>query len=387
MSPRKLSILGSTGSIGVQALQVVDAFPGAFSIVGLSAGSNLTLFKHQLLTYKPQVACIRHESDLAELHAFIQSHHLQIDLFWGDDGLCTLATSTVDLLLVAIVGTASLKPTYRAIDKGIPIALACKEVLVSAGDLIMDLARKKKVPIIPVDSEHAALKQCLAGIQEDPAQIQRLILTASGGPFFKKPLAEFASITRANALAHPNWSMGAKISIDSATMMNKGLEVIEAHHLFNIPYEKLDVAIHPPSLVHSVVDFVDGTYLAQMGPPDMRFPIQYALFYPDKLPFPWPRPDLFEMGAIEFFKPDFQKFPLLKLAFDIGKLGSSLSAVMNAANEAAVGLFLAEKISFLDIFKIVEATTSKYSPLTNYTLEDILELDLITKRYVTQTYG
>ena len=342
---KDIIILGSTGSIGTQTLDVIHEFNDQFRLKGLSAGRNITLLREQIRTYQPDYVCIQAESD----YKLLKQEFPNTTLFYGTEGLNELAQLTCDLLVVAIVGTTALKATELGIKAGSPIGLACKEVLVTAGDIFMPLAKDLKVPIYPIDSEHAAIKQCLAGIDEDTKQISKLILTASGGPFFKTDPSVLPSITPEDALKHPNWDMGAKISIDSATLMNKGLEVIEAHHLFSVPYDQIDVVVHPTSIVHSMVEFTDGTVLAQMGSPDMRFPIQYALSYPEKWENPWPKTNLTECGALEFFKPNTSAFPLLKLAFDMGTQGGNAPAIMNAANESAVSLFLSKKIGFMDI--------------------------------------
>jgi len=290
------------------------------------------------------------------------------------------ASSDLDLLVVAVVGTAALMPTYLAIKKGITIGLACKEVLVAAGRIIMDLAEKHGVSILPIDSEHAAIKQCLAGIGEDRSQIEKLILTASGGPFWQKPKEEFSEISRESALMHPNWEMGAKITIDSATLLNKGLEVIEAHHLFGVAFEKIEVVIHPQSIVHSMVEFSDGTLLSQMGLPDMRFPIQYVLTYPEKCANDWPKTKVADLPDLQFRPPDTEKFPLLSLAFEVGKRGGSAPAVLNAANEAAVQLFLDEKIGFMDIPRLVRKYVDEVPHVDVPDIETIVSIDQQVKK-------
>ncbi len=373
---KRISILGSTGSIGIQTLQIVAAFPEKFSVVGLAAGQNIDLLKQQVLAFKPQAVSVREPLHFEEMTKFVQAHHLKTEVHTGAAGLVHIATLPQNqLLVVAIVGTASLLPTYKAIEKKIPIGLACKEILVSAGQLIMDLARKNNVPILPIDSEHAALKQCLSGIHEDPKQIYKLILTASGGPFRTFSVEQLQTVTKAQALNHPKWSMGPKITIDSSTLMNKGLEVIEAHHLFNIPYDSIDVVIHPQSIVHSAVEFVDGTVLAQMGMPDMRFPIQYVLTYPDKWSNPWPKMDLKTLGRLDFSSPNREVFPLLDFAYFCGKKGGTWSAVMNAANEAAVQLFLTDKLPYADIVKTVITVTQSFPHTAHPGLDDIVHID------------
>lgn len=375
-SIKSVSILGSTGSIGCQSLEVIRAFPERFRLVGLSAGSNIILLQEQVLIFRPQIICVLTQGDAERMRDFCSAHSLLTQVVWGDSGLLELSVfGDPDLLVVAIVGTAALMPTVHAIRQGISIGLACKEILVAAGDYVMALAREKGVSILPIDSEHAAIKQCLAGILEDEKQVSKLVLTASGGPFWNRSLETFSDITRGEALQHPNWTMGSKITIDSATMMNKGLEVIEAHHLFGIDYDRLDVIIHPTSIVHSLVEFSDGTFLAQMGLPDMRFPIQYVLTYPEKLPNPWPKMQLSELKVLAFHAPDFEKFPLLQMAFDAGRQGGAAPLVMNAANEVAVRLFLDEKIKFLDIANLVRDTVARLGQEQCPSFEDIVALD------------
>jgi 1-deoxy-D-xylulose-5-phosphate reductoisomerase len=383
---KKISILGSTGSIGTQTCDILREFPERFSLVGLTAGKNIELLKEQLLEFKPKFVSIARESDVNNLERFIKHNNLNTEVYFGDEGLETISTQKVDLLVVAIVGTASLWPTYRAIENKNPIALACKEVLVSAGNIITELAKEHNVPILPIDSEHAALKQCLASVDEDMSQVSKLILTASGGPFWNTPKETFESITPEKALKHPNWDMGAKITIDSATLMNKGLEVIEAHHFYNTPYDNIEVIIHPQSIIHSLVEFTDGTMLSQMGLPDMRFPIQYALTYPEKLDNPWPKTNLASSSPLEFFDPDYDKFPLLKAAFDCGRLGDFSCAVLNAANEAAVHLFLNKKIGFTDIFKTVLNAVEEAEQNTLPTIEDIIHIDAEIKSKLSYEY-
>ena len=364
---KTLCILGSTGSIGTQTLDIVREFPGRFTVSALSAGKNIGLLREQILEFKPKVVCVQSEDDVQAL----RDEFTGIEFLASDAGLIEIASIACDLTVVAIVGTTALKATEVAIRSGSTIGLACKEVLVTAGRLFMDLAAEHNVQILPIDSEHAAIKQCLAGINEDLNQINKLILTASGGPFFGRQKAELVKITPKDALKHPNWDMGAKITIDSATLMNKGLEVIEAHHLFQVPYSQIEVVVHPSSIVHSMVEFTDGTILAQLGSPDMRFPIQYALSYPEKLQNPWPKTDLTTCGPLAFFPPDTDAFPMLKLAFEVGQKGGNAPAVMNAANEAAVSLFLSERIGFTDIYRIVNEA------LSDSTFEENLSLDAL----------
>jgi len=384
-TPKKIAILGSTGSIGTQTLEVVSLFQDRFDVVALTCRHNTDLLIQQIKTFHPKFICVETGNDT--LKAICAETGTTI--LTGMDGLVHIAElKTLDLLIVAIVGTSALRPTYRAIQNGIPnLGLACKEVLVSAGDLMMAEAEKNNVNILPIDSEHAALKQCMASVQEDIQQVQKMILTASGGPFWDVEFNTYETITPAQALRHPNWTMGNKITIDSATMMNKGLEVMEAHHLFQIAYEKIEVLIHPQSIVHALVEFSDGNILSHMGLPDMRFPIQYVLNYPNKLAAPWPKTNLAKLPPLTFHDPDFQKFPLLKLAFEVGEKGGTAPAVLNAANEAAVHLFLKNKIGFLDIHRLVYQTVEQTPHHNSPTIDDILTLDQEIKDRVTQDHS
>lgn len=381
---KRISILGSTGSIGTQTLQIVNEFRHQFEVVALTAGSNIMLLKDQIAQFKPQIVGIRNESDRSEIEAFCKTASPQSQVISGMPGLLAAVELDLDIVVVAVVGTTSLLPTVAAINRRIPVALACKEVLVSAGHLVMDLARQLQVPIIPIDSEHAALKQCLAGINEDPSLFGKLILTASGGPFRETPSDRLANVTLKDALNHPKWKMGAKITVDSSTLMNKGLEVIEAHHLFNCPYDQIEVVVHPQSIIHSFVEYTDGSVIAQMGLPDMRFPIQYALTYPDKWQNPWPKVNFAQLGTLTFEAPDLVRFPLLRLAFDAGKSGGCLPAVMNAANEAAVGLFLQEKVSWRDLYPLISEAMDRFAGTPVDTIDQIVALDEQVKAEVTQ---
>lgn len=380
---KNISILGSTGSIGTQTLDVIRHFPESFTVIGLSAGKNIDLLQKQILEFSPKLVSVSSEHDALTLSKFITSHGLNTDVYWGSSGLLSIAEIPCDLLIVAIVGTTSLAPTYAAIQKGTAIGLACKEVLVAGGDLIMNEAKQRNVPILPVDSEHAAIFQCLEGYSSN--DIEKIILTASGGPFWDKNI-NFETITLKEALKHPNWSMGQKITIDSATLMNKGLEVIEAHHLFQIPYDQLEVIVHPQSIIHSLVEYKDGNTLAQLGSHDMRLPIQFVLTYPEKLTAPWPKMNLQNIQTLSFFKPDYKKFPLCKLAFEVGTLGSTYPVVLNAANEAAVYLFLQEKISFLDIERTIREKIETHTPLKKPTINDIIALDFEIKQKINEQH-
>ena len=384
MKQKNISILGSTGSIGKQTLDIVKHYPESYSIIGLSAGKNVTLLKNQILEFKPKVVSVTDEEDAIELDRFCNQHNLNIQIGFSHEGLETICHTQVDLLIVAIVGTTAIKPTYIAIKNHIPIALACKEVLVSAGDLITELAVKENVPIIPIDSEHAATQQCFS-TQSNNTIIESITLTASGGPFWTLPSNEFKTITKEKALQHPTWSMGNKISIDSATMVNKGLEIIEAHHLFNIEYNKLKVSIHRQSIIHALVEFIDGNILAHLSPTDMRFPIQYALDYPHKKPTKFKRLDIHKLSGLTFEEPDSKRFPLLDIAIEAGKRKGSYPAVFNAANEAIVSLFLQEKITFLDIHKKIETILNNFNHYTPKNIDDIITIDSTIKHDIFQT--
>jgi 1-deoxy-D-xylulose-5-phosphate reductoisomerase len=377
---KTLTLLGSTGSIGTQSLDIVRQFPNDFEIIALSAHSNLELLKTQINEFKPKYICISNEDYRKDLQEWTQSKNLKLTILTGPNGLIELAKIPVDLLVVSLVGTSGILPTYHAIQCGTSIALACKEVLVSAGSLIMSEAKKHKVSLVPIDSEHAAIKQCLQGIELN--HIEHITLTASGGPFRDLPLEKFKDITLEQALKHPNWSMGQKISVDSATMVNKGLEIIEAHHLFQIPYEKIQAIIHPQSMIHGIVEFIDGNVLAHISPTDMRFPIQYALFYPQKKDSPFKRFSFLESSELTFKQIDYKKFPLLKTAIECGKKGGSYPVIFNAANEAAVQLFLTKQIHFMQIESVIENQLEQFNHRPSLSLEEILEIDAQTKKDV-----
>ena len=383
---KSISILGSTGSIGTQTLDIVRLFPDQFNVVGLCAGNNIDLFKTQLLEFTPQFASIQSETHYNDLKTFISDNHLNTQLFYGHEGLSAIATVKQDLVIISLAGTIGIKPTFDAIQAGNHIGLACKEVLVSAGKLVMETLKKHKVSMLPIDSEHAALKQCL----DHPhsfQDIKKMTITASGGPFWDLPLAEFSSITLQRALNHPNWSMGKKISIDSSTFVNKGLEVIEAHHLFDIPFNNIDVVVHRQSVVHGMVEFIDGNTLAHLSSVDMRVPIQYCLFYPEKKPFNESSLSLTQLKQLDFFEPNHRRFPLLNLAYDVGKKGGSYPVVFNAANEAAVHLFLAEKINYLDIHKFIVHALETFNHTTHLSIESIIQIDQAIKDQIIHDYS
>ena len=370
---KNIAILGSTGSIGVSTLEVIQGFPDRYRVVALSAGHNIELLRQQIELFRPQIVSVITAEDREQLATLLSDS--DVEVCCGIEGVIRCATlENVDMVVAAIVGAAGLVPTMAAIKAGKDIALANKETLVTAGSLVMAEVARQKVKLIPVDSEHSAIYQALSGQRRE--DVRRLIITASGGPFRETSLDRFSSITPADALAHPNWSMGRKISIDSATMMNKGLEVIEARWLFDYPAEKIAVHIHPESIVHSLVEYHDGAVIAQLGIPDMKTPIAYALSWPERLPLSQPPLDLLEIGKLSFFQPDLERFPCLKLAFDALDLGGTTPAVMNAANEIAVDAFLHNRLSFDEISKVIEQVMQYHSGGDLVTVEQVLKADL-----------
>ncbi len=372
-SMKKVAILGSTGSIGTQALEVVSRIKDKIEVVSLGAGKNIALIRKQIRDFVPRKVSVFDKQSADEL----AKEFPNIDFFYGDAGLETLATDEdIDIVLVAVSGKIGLKPTIAAIKKRKDIALANKETLVMAGDIVMPLAREYGVKILPVDSEHSAIFQCLSADTSGKNKPRKLIITASGGPFKDKPAEEIKNATAKEALNHPRWNMGRKITVDSATLMNKGLEVIEAHHLFGMAYDDIKVVVHPQSVVHSAIEHEDGSVIAQMGIPSMHIPIQYALTFPERVAGVETESfDLIKIGQLTFEAPDFEKFPALKLAFEAGKSGKTFPTVLNAANEEAVMAFLDGKIKITDIIYIVENLLKKHTPVENATLEQILEID------------
>jgi len=371
--PKKIAILGSTGSIGISTLKVVQKLKPSFHVVGLTAYRNAKELAKQIKIFKPKMAAIMDWKFFPELKALTKGTFTQ--LLAGEEGVSVVAGEAgADMVLTAIVGSAGLKPTLTAIQKGKDIALANKETMVMAGEVVTKAAKKSGSRILPVDSEHCAVFQCLLGSKK-ASEIHKILLTASGGPFRNLARKQFPKITLKQALNHPTWRMGPKITIDSATLMNKGLEVIEAHYLFGAPYSKIDIVIHPESIIHSMVEFIDGSVLAQLGTTDMQIPIQYALTYPARANSPVSRLDLAQIGRLHFEKPDHGKFPCVDLAYEAGEKGGTYPAVLNAANEVAVNRFLKEEIAFNDIPKIIAKTLRKYRPLTNGTLDGILSAD------------
>lgn len=370
MKNRTITILGSTGSIGRQSLEVIAAL--GFSVGALTAHRSVELLERQARQFRPRLAVMTDPAAAADLKVRLADTSIRV--LSGPEGVAAAAAlPEADTVVTAIVGVAGLVPTLAAIDAGKRIALANKETLVCAGELVMKWAKEKGAEIIPVDSEHSALFQSLEG--NSRGEVKRLILTASGGPFFGKSRAELEHVTRAQALKHPNWSMGAKITIDSATMMNKGLEFIEAMRLYDMPPEKVSIVVHRESIVHSLVEYCDGAVLAQLGAPDMRLPIQYALTWPERLPGPADTLDLLTCGALHFAPPDLEAFPCLALAMDAAKTGGTAPAVMNGANEAAVARFLADEIGFYDIPRLVGDALSRVRAVSAPSLEEILAAD------------
>lgn len=363
---KKIAILGSTGSIGTQALEVADKLNDKFEIIALSAGNNINLLKEQIKKYAPKVVSVKTQEAAKELKREFNN----LNVFFGDDGLEKIADiQELELLLVAVSGKIGLKPTIRAIRNKKNIALANKETLVMAGDIVMSLAKENNVQILPVDSEHSAIFQCLNNRKD----LRNLIITSSGGPFRNATEEEMKNANINEALNHPNWKMGKKITVDSATLMNKGLEVIEAHHLFNCDYKNIKIVVHPQSYIHSAVEYNDGSIIAQIGVPSMHIPIQYALTYPNR--FEGIKTESFDFASVvkfEFFAPDLKKFPSLALAFEAGEKGGTYPLCMNAANEEAVFAFLENKISFLDIYKITKQIFDGYIAIPNPTIDEIL---------------
>ncbi|MFZ5570987.1 MAG: 1-deoxy-D-xylulose-5-phosphate reductoisomerase [Thermodesulfobacteriota bacterium] len=355
---KSIAILGSTGSIGRNALQVAAMFPERLAVKALAARNNIDLLADQIRRFRPEIVSVFDEETASALKRILPAAS-STEILFGDEGYRAVAShSSVDTVLSAMVGAAGLLPTVTAIEAGKEIALANKETLVMAGDIVMPLAGRKGVRILPVDSEHSAIFQCLCGQRRE--DLVRIYLTASGGPFLERPARTFHQIRPRDALRHPTWAMGRKITIDSATLMNKGLEVIEARHLFGIPLADIEVVVHPQSMVHSLVAFRDGSMIAQLGAPDMRTAIAYALTFPERLPLGIPAPELAAVGSLGFQKPDGSKFPCLGLAYAAGETGGTMPAVMNAANEEAVAAFLAEQLDFDKIPRAIEETMSDH---------------------------
>ncbi|MBN6887198.1 1-deoxy-D-xylulose-5-phosphate reductoisomerase [Cytobacillus horneckiae] len=373
-----ISLLGASGSIGTQTLDVIKEHPEEFKLAAFSVGRNIDLARKIIIDFQPELVSVGEKSSADMLKAEFPG----ISFTYGQLGLTEVAVyHRSDIVVNAVLGRVGLEPTLQAIEDKKTIAIANKETLVTAGHLVMDAAKENNVQLLPVDSEHSAIFQALQGEKEK--NIDRLILTASGGSFRDQSRADLENVTVAEALNHPNWSMGAKITIDSASMMNKGLEVIEAHWLFSLPYEKIDVLLHNESIIHSMVEFHDSSVIAQLGTPDMRVPIQYALTYPDRLPLPSAnRLNLAQIGKLHFKEMDFERFRCLKFAYEAGKAGGSMPAVLNAANEAAVAAFLEGKISFLKIEDLIESALERHQTIKHPELSDIQAIDEETRKYI-----
>ncbi len=379
---KKIAILGSTGSIGTQTLDIVRT-NADLQVLALAAGSNVERMEEQVREFKPMLAVMWSEKAAKDLRERIKD--LDVKVLWGMDGLTEAAVlPEVEVLVTAIVGMIGIRPTIAAIEAGKTIALANKETLVCAGHLIMSLAKEKGVSILPVDSEHSAIFQSMNG--EPKNRIEKILLTASGGPFRGKTREELVNVRPEDALKHPNWSMGRKITIDSSTLVNKGLEVIEAKWLFDVALSQIQVVVHPQSVIHSMVEYADGGIMAQLGTPDMRLPIQYALFYPDRRPMAGKRLDFYELSQITFEKPDTENFKGLALAYRAAEAGGSMPTVFNAANEKAVNLFLEGKISYLQIAEIIEACMEQSRVIANPDVNQILETEAETYSYIARKF-
>ena len=379
---KQIAILGSTGSIGCNTLRVVDALKGGFGVAALGAGSNVELLSRQVEQYRPRVVSACDEESAEKLRYELKRRGVKSPRIGvGVEGLCEVATCDgVEIVIGAVVGARGLLPAFRALELGRRVALANKETLVVAGELMTRAAEKSGAELLPVDSEHNALHQCMRG--ERRSEVRRLILTASGGPFRNSSKEEIENAAPAQALRHPTWRMGAKITVDSATMMNKGLEVIEARWLFNASADEIDILVHPQSVVHSMIELVDGSIIAQLGVTDMRHAIQYALTYPERLPAELPPLDLTMLGKLEFFAPDTEKFPCVALAYDALRRGGTVPAVLNAANEVAVAAFLDEKIKFGDIPRLIRAACEAHTPQPASSLETALAADQWARDWV-----
>jgi len=374
---RKISILGSTGSIGTQALDVIRENQDKFTVTALACGRNLELLSQQIEEFHPQIAVIENAEDAA----ILAERHPEVEVFYGEAGLVTAATADCDVVLNSLMGMRGLVPTYAAIEAGKDIALANKETLVAGGELVMDAVKAHNVKMLPVDSEHSAIFQCLQG--NEGKEIKKILLTASGGPFRGYTLKQLEEVTLAQALKHPKWTMGQKITIDSASMMNKGLEVIEAKWLFDVPLDKIQILVHPQSIVHSAVEFMDTSVIAQLGLPDMRIPISIALGYPERITYNGPSLDFFKEGAnLTFQEPDPSVFKCIKMAYDASRSGGSYPVVLNAANEVLVDMFLKEQIRFIDIQNRLEEILSDHQPSYHLTMEDIIRIDGETRNLV-----
>ena len=377
--PRRIAVLGSTGSMGTQALEVIALHPELLQLEIIAANSSADVLIQQAKQYHPNIVVVVQEEAYRKVKEALAEEDVKV--FCGEESLCDVCEmDCVDIVLSCIVGIAGLKPAFRTVSCGTPLAIANKETLVVAGELIMRTAKEHNAPVIPVDSEHSAIFQCLAGEHLNP--VEKLIITASGGAFRGFTPEQLEKVTLKDALKHPNWSMGPKVTIDSASLMNKGLEVIEAKWLFGMPLEKIDVLVHPQSVIHSMVQFEDGSVKAQLGIPDMRLPIQYALTYPLRLPLPYPRLDFTQYGQFTFEKPNREMFPCLDMAYKASAAGGGMPCVMNAANEAAVKMFMEEKIKFTDIPRIIEHALATAPNVKPQTIEEYIALDAETKNSI-----
>jgi 1-deoxy-D-xylulose-5-phosphate reductoisomerase len=382
---KAITLLGSTGSIGTQTLDIVANHPDRFRIVGLAAGRNVKMLAQQIREFRPQIAAICVAEKLPELKAAIADLDPQPILLGGESGVAEVARyGDAEAVVTGIVGCAGLLPTIAAIEAGKDIALANKETLIAGGPVVNPLIEKHGVKLLPADSEHSAIFQCLQGVPE--GGLRRILLTASGGAFRDWPMEKLATVKVADALKHPNWSMGRKITVDSATLMNKGLEVIEAHYLFGMDYDNIDIVIHPQSIIHSLIELQDTSVLAQLGWPDMRLPLLYALSWPERIYTDWQQLDLVKAGDLTFREPDRDKYPCMELAYAAGRAGGVMPAVLNAANEQAVGLFLEEKITFLDIPRVIEQVCDRHQADNNPTpsLEEIIAVDKWARKSVLE---
>ncbi len=382
---KRIAILGATGSIGTQALDVIAANPSLFELFAITGHGNVTLLAQQVRQYRPNMVIITDETKYGQLKELLADVD-DVKIFAGMQSVCDMvAMSSVDIVLTSMVGYAGLQPTIAAVKAGKTIALANKETLVVAGELICSLAAKHRSAILPVDSEHSAIFQCLAGEQDK--SIEKLLLTASGGPFRTKTLEELAYVTKADALKHPNWDMGAKITIDSASMMNKGFEVIEAKWLFGVTQEQIEVVVHPQSIVHSMVQFNDGSVKAQLGMPDMRLPIQYAFGYPNRLPNTYERVDFAKIGTLTFEQPDTHRFRNLAFAYEAMSKGGNMPCILNAANEVVVHAFLHDKIGFLQMSDIIEWAMMTMPFVAEPSYDDYVACDALVREKVAQKIG
>lgn len=382
---KAITLLGSTGSIGTQTLDIVAQYPDQFRLIGLATGNNVEQLAQQIRQFRPQIAAICNPDLLPSLKAAIADVDPQPILLGGEAGVVEVARyGEAEVVVTGIVGCAGLLPTLAAIQSGKNIALANKETLIAGAPVVLPLVQKHGVKLLPADSEHSAIFQCLQGVPS--GGLRRILLTASGGSFRDLPVEKLAQVTVADALKHPNWSMGRKITIDSATLMNKGLEVIEAHYLFGVDYDQIEIVIHPQSIIHSLIELQDTSVLAQLGWADMRLPLLYALSYPERIPTNWEPLDLVKAGSLTFREPDHQKYPCMKLAYAAGRAGGTMPAVLNAANEQAVALFLDEQISFLDIPRLIETVCDRHQAehQSSPALEEILAADRWARQAIVQ---